>query len=77
MAQAGTPDHRDAERRMRELVREAGLPQPDEVRDRFDPDEIVLMWHERKLAVVIELDEPAEDAVELLGEGPRPEWATG
>jgi hypothetical protein len=52
-----TPTHRDAERRMRELVREADLPEPDEVRYEFEPDEVVLLWREPKFAVVIELDE--------------------
>ena len=28
-------------------------------RYRFDPDEVVLVWHEPKLAVVIDLDEDA------------------
>lgn len=53
------PDHHDAEQQMRELVREAGLPEPDEARYGFDPDEVVLLWHERKLAVAVDLeDEP-------------------
>lgn len=42
---------------MRELIREADLPDPDEVRYEFEPDEVVLVWREPKLAVVIELEE--------------------
>jgi hypothetical protein len=51
-----TSEHEAAEGAMRELLSESGLPPPDEVeyRDRS----IVLLWHEMKLAVVVELDDP-------------------
>ena len=42
-----------AEARMRDLLDDAGLPQPDEVE--YRADEIVCLWHERKTAVVVEL----------------------
>jgi hypothetical protein len=58
MAQTGTANHRDAEQRMRELIENAGLPEPDEVRYEFDPNEVVFMWRDPKLAVVVDLDEP-------------------
>ena len=44
---------------MRSIAADAGLPPPDEVE--FRPDELVFLWHETKLAVVVELGdaEPA------------------
>jgi hypothetical protein len=68
MARARTPDHRDAERRMREIVRNADLPEPDEVRYEFDPDEVVLMWNEPKLAVVIDLEDDGPGEIEFRSE---------
>ena len=65
VAQGATPNHRDAERRMRETVRDADLPDPDEVRYEFDPDEVVLMWNEPKLAVVIDLENDGAGKLEL------------
>ena len=54
-----TTAHEDAERRIRAIVEEAGLSPPDEVE--YRRDEIVLLWHETKLAVIVELGdlEPA------------------
>ena len=60
--------HADAERRMRELCEGAGLPPPDEVRYEFDPNEVVLTWHDPKLAVVIDLDDDAPPPISA-GEG--------
>ncbi len=57
MAQSETPTHGDAERRMRELIENAGLPEPDEVRHEFEPNEVVFVWCEPKLVVVVDLDE--------------------
>jgi len=66
-------DERHAtELRMRELVREAGLPEPDEVE--YRDTSIVLFWHEEKL--VVEVDEIPVDAVgggEYDGELPLPD----
>jgi hypothetical protein len=43
--------------RMRALLDEAGLPPPDTVER--TADEILLLWHDQKLAVVIELHDGA------------------
>ena len=40
---------------MRELLTAEGLPQPDEVEHR--EASVVLLWHETKLAVVIDLED--------------------
>ena len=44
---------------MRAIAVQAGLPQPDEVE--YREDEVVFLWHETKLAVIVELGdvEPA------------------
>lgn len=57
MTQPGTANHRDAEQRMRELIENEGLPQPDEVRYEFEPNEVLFLWNDPNLAVVIDLDE--------------------
>ena len=44
---------------MRELLTGEGLPQPDEVE--YREESIVLLWHDTKLAVVIDLDEEGGD----------------
>jgi hypothetical protein len=52
---------------MRSLLRDHELPEPDEIRDHEDGG-IVCLWHEPKVAVVVDLDEgpagpgPAEGA---------------
>lgn len=52
-----TREHlQDAERRMRAIAGEAGLPEPDEVRYREGDDELELLWYEPKLAVVVECE---------------------
>ncbi len=55
-----TPTREDVERRMRQLIRDADMRQPDEVRPHEDGG-IVCLWHEEKLAVVVDL-EPVEGA---------------
>ena len=52
----------DAERRMRQLAAEAGLPEPDEVIHHADADELEFRWYEQKLAVVVELGDDRCDA---------------
>ena len=48
-------DHlKTAERGLKHLAAEAGLPEPDEVEYRDADGEVVLLWHELKLAVVVE-----------------------
>jgi hypothetical protein len=47
-------DHaRDAETRFRQLLADNDLPEPDEVEHR--PGELLFLYHDRKLAVVVEL----------------------
>ena len=55
-----TIEHEAAERRFREIVRAADLPEPDEVE--YDEASVVFLWHEKKLAVVIDLDGTPADA---------------
>lgn len=50
----------DAERKMREMLAGVGLPMPDEVQ--YRDNDIRLLWHERKVAVVIDLEEEKTDA---------------
>jgi hypothetical protein len=52
-----TPRGLDAERRMRELLAESGLPAPDEVRHDAAAGEVLFLFHKRRLAVVIDLEE--------------------
>src|SRR3954469_17831514 len=56
-----TGEHEAAERAFRELLPEAGLPQPDEVE--YREESVVFLWHETKLAVIVDLD--GTDADEL------------
>ena len=44
-----------AERRMLQLLEDAGLPSPDEIR--CGQDCVRFLWHDRKVAVVVELDD--------------------
>ena len=43
------------EMRFRELLASEGLAQPDAIERR--PNELVFLWHDRKLAVVVELSD--------------------
>jgi hypothetical protein len=45
----------EAERRMKELLESAGLPQPDEIE--YGHTCIRLYWHESKVVVVVDLDD--------------------
>ena len=44
-----------AERRMLQLLEDAGLPRPDEVDYGFD--EVRFLWHDQKVVVVVDLME--------------------
>jgi hypothetical protein len=44
-----------AEARLRELIEEGGMPQPDEVEYGFTC--IRFFWHEPKLCVIVDIDE--------------------
>lgn len=48
----------EAEKRMRDLIEEGGLPQPDYIEYGYTC--IRLIWTESKLCVVIDIDEPPE-----------------
>jgi len=66
MAVPEIPTHAEAEERMRELIASGGLAEPDEVRYEFDPDEVVFVWHRRRLAVIVELEEGGDDAAGMI-----------
>jgi hypothetical protein len=51
------PLSENAERRVRELLSDRGLPEPDEVE--YREESILLLWHEQQLAVVVDLPVPA------------------
>jgi hypothetical protein len=51
-----TARHRQIEARFRELVEVGELPEPDEVE--YEPESVVFLWHEPKLAVVVDFDDP-------------------
>jgi hypothetical protein len=53
LAMAPIDQKHQAERRMRELLDRAGLPEPDEVE--YGHACIRLLWHDRKVAVVIDV----------------------
>jgi hypothetical protein len=53
---AATSQHQAAEEALRELLPRTGLPQPDEVE--YRDASVVFLWHETKLAVIIDLDDP-------------------
>ena len=65
MAESGTPTHADAEQRMRELIEKAALREPDEVSYEFDPNEVVLTWHDPKLKVVVDLDDDSSSGMHV------------
>lgn len=54
-------DLEDAERRVRQLLDDARLPEPDEVD--YGEDSIALIWFESKLIVCVDLtEEPGDGA---------------
>lgn len=57
------PTPAEAEAHLRRLLEENDMPQPDEVQHR--PAELVLLYHEQKVAFTFELDErwPEHDRV--------------
>jgi hypothetical protein len=55
-----SPTHAEAEERIRRLLVDNGLPEPDDVVRR--PAELVLLYHEQRLAFVFELE--ASDSAE-------------
>lgn len=55
-----TPTHHEAEARFRQLVEDAGAAPPDAVE--YEPDSIVFLWHERQVAVVVDLADVCDAA---------------
>ena len=53
--QAEQPSREQAERAMRQLLADHDLPEPDEILD-HDDGGIVCLWHEPKVAVVVDLE---------------------
>jgi hypothetical protein len=49
----------DAELKMRELLEDSGLPQPDRVE--YGRTCIRMFWHDTKSVVVVDIDEPDEE----------------
>jgi hypothetical protein len=50
-----TARHQEVEARFRALVTDNQLPEPDGVR--YEPDAVVFLWEEPKLAVCVDFDE--------------------
>jgi hypothetical protein len=53
--QGEQPSREQAERAMRQLLADHDLPEPDEILD-HDDGGIVCLWHEPKVAVVVDLE---------------------
>jgi hypothetical protein len=51
---AERPSRAEAERAMRRLLREYDLPEPDDILDHEDG--IMCLWHEPKVAIIVELE---------------------
>ncbi len=64
------PTPAQAEEHFRNLLRDEGLAQPDAVEHDPEADELVFLWHEPKLAVVLELCE--DEDVRMRGMPPAP-----
>ena len=43
------------ERRFRQLIKDYGLPEPDEVK--LEPEAVLFLWDDQKLIVKVELDQ--------------------
>jgi hypothetical protein len=52
-----TADPERSEALILKLVSDAGLQMPDEVRRELSTGRLTLLWHEQRLAVVVEDDE--------------------
>ena len=53
-----TPSHRAAESRLRRLLADSELPQPDDVE--YAPASVIFRWQGPMVAVVIDFDDPAD-----------------
>lgn len=54
-----TSKHVLAKARMLQMLEDAGLPAPDEIEDGTTC--VRFLWHDRKVAVVVELDDESDD----------------
>lgn len=52
------PTHEEVEQRLRDLIADAGLPDPDDVA--YEPRSVVFLWKEQQLAVAVDLDDPLD-----------------
>ena len=50
----------EAERAARQMLDDQGLPQPDQIE--YREASIALLWNDRKVAMVIDVDEPPPEA---------------
>ena len=55
------PDRLEMEVAMRDLLERGDLPQPDEVLP-HESGGIVCLWHEQKVAIVVDPDDPEGEA---------------
>jgi len=62
-----TPRHRDAEKRFRRLVEDAGLEPPDAVT--YEHESVTFFWTGPRVAVIVDLDD-AEAPVVADASGP-------
>ena len=51
-----SPRHRAAESRLRRLLTDSELPQPDDVE--YTRESVIFLWQEPKVAVFIDFDDP-------------------
>ena len=58
MEDASHPTPEEAERKFMELLENADLRRPDQVRYEPDADELVCRWDDEQLVVVVELSDP-------------------
>jgi hypothetical protein len=54
------PSRDEIEDAMRVLLRDHDLPEPDEIAPHEDGG-IVCLWHDRKVAIIVDPDEPEHD----------------
>ena len=48
--------HHEIEERFRGHLRDAGLPEPDDVR--YEPQSVIFFWDDQKVAVCVDLEQP-------------------
>lgn len=64
-----TPEHRRTEARFRDLLAGADLPEPDAVE--YEPESVLFLWHDRKLAVFVALADDGSRACPAEPSGDR------